>query len=266
MRYDDLKSEIVSILHSADYNFTLKFYDKDGNTTLEPTNVDWIYITNYNILIELPSDTNPDVILWKEDTKDKINLEKIIKRMRKQTILYGSKIQVKLFNNLDRRKLHNIIKNAMDNVKEKTQQAMESKMTNNISKKLYEAVNVIRNTKKSSDVYMSKDVLSKNIISIMENAIKVITSIDSLNNNRVKNLLKSVFLESSFNSIDNIANLFEQKCPDEYKLVQENMDNIVNATKFASSRYIDNKDCDTNKLVEIGFTIVHSNYRGQGLM
>ena len=119
MKYGDLKTNILSILHSEDYNFTLKLYDVDGEITLNPEDASWIYVTNQNIMFELPYDDNSIMCIWKEKNSADEDLSKIIKRIREQCVLNGVSLQVRLYDDLDRRKIYNLIKNAINTKKEK---------------------------------------------------------------------------------------------------------------------------------------------------
>ena len=66
MKYTSLKNDIVNILHSSDFNLSLKFYDEDGNTTLDIDDAVWGYIHNENMMIEFMTEDNPVIYLWKD--------------------------------------------------------------------------------------------------------------------------------------------------------------------------------------------------------
>ena len=114
MKYGELKSGILSILHSDDYNFVLKLYNENGDTTLDGEEANWIYITNENIMFELPTDDNSVLCIWKEKDFNDDRLSKIIKRIREQCILNGVSLEVRLFDDLNRRKIYNLIKNSLN--------------------------------------------------------------------------------------------------------------------------------------------------------
>ena len=133
MKYGELKNNVLSILHSDDYDFTLKLYDGNGNITLDGEKAEWVYVQNKNIMFELPSDDTSIMCIWKEkDTDDNDNISEIIKRIREEAILNGVSLQVRLFDELDRRKIYNLIKNSINIKKEKSD--MNEYMENKLAK------------------------------------------------------------------------------------------------------------------------------------
>ena len=68
MKYTTLKEDIINILHSSDFNLDLKFYDENGNTTINVDDASWGYIHNENMIIEFMTDENPTIVIWKDKT------------------------------------------------------------------------------------------------------------------------------------------------------------------------------------------------------
>ena len=219
MEYTSLNDNILSLLHSADYNFVLKLYDKEGNTTLEAEDIQWIYIENKNIMIELPKDNETSICFWKETKSEDDDIIKLIQRIREIAILNGLNVQIRTYDNLDRRKIYNMIKQAIIKSKGNT---MES-TNKNVSKALYELSNIIANTKRPSDFYINESLSAQNKKSFMDNIITAVTNIDSLNNTPVKKLLSYVMMENSFKRINKIVDSFEQKKPEEYSKIVKNI-------------------------------------------
>ena len=237
MKYTTLKNDITSILHSSDYDFVLKFYDKDGNTTIKPEDAQWIYITNQKIMLELFDDENPVLNMWKEQGEVSRDFEKVIQRIRELSILNGVSVQIRLFNDLNRRRIYNLIKNSMESKKEED---MNESLSNDISKALYELSNTIHNTNRSSDLYISESLIAKNKKSFMEDVVNSILCIESLNNSKIKSLLSKTLLEYSYNNINKIVKVFERKYPTITESLFKNISNIQNVGKFIKQRYLNN--------------------------
>ncbi len=155
MKYTTLKTDIIGILHSSDYNYTLKLYDEEGNTTLDSEETSWLYIEDKNIMIEMPTEESPAVCLWKDNEDVEKDIEKLIQRVRELSILNGVTVQIRTYDDLDRRKIYNIIKNS---IKERKGTKMSESVESTVSKALYELSNKVRTTKRSSDNYVSESM------------------------------------------------------------------------------------------------------------
>lgn len=237
MKYTTLNDDIISILHSSDYDFELKFYDSDGNLTIDTTDIVWLHIDNPNIIINMPSDDNPVLGIWKGDSDFGKNIETMIQRMRELCILNGVSVQIKKFNDLNRRKIYNLIKNTIENNKENE---MNESMINDLSRVLFEVSNNIRNTKKSSDLYISESIYNNNVKSLIENNINSMVSYTKFNNTRIKSLFNKVLIESSLKDVKNIVKVFYNKHNQEFNTLYENMDVIKNINIFNKQRYLNN--------------------------
>ena len=113
MKYSTLQTDIINILHSTDYNLYLKFYDKDGNTIIDSNEAKWIYINNYNIMISLMDDDNPVISFWKGTNSFNDNMKTILQRIRELANLNGVSVEVKVYSNLNQRKIYNLIKDTI---------------------------------------------------------------------------------------------------------------------------------------------------------
>ena len=247
MKYTSLKTDISSIIHSSDNNFIIKFYDKDGNITLDENNAQWLYIEKENIMIEFPTDETSSITIWSSNSTLPQSFEKIIKRIRKLSVLNGVSLNTKLFNSLDRRKIYNIIKQSI--IKKKEDDMNES--FNMLSNILCETCILIRNTKKPSDFYISESMHTKNITTLLESYINVLNGISSLNNKRIKNLFKKIIVETSNDSIKTIIKAFKIKCPTEYKSLCENVNTIKNIGTFIKQRFLNNIETKPYKNVHM---------------
>lgn len=241
MKYGELKSNVLSILHSDDYGFTLKLYDANGNITLDSENANWVYVPNKNIMFELPDDDSSILCIWKEkNSDDNDNISEIIKRIREESVLNGVSLQVRLFDELDRRKIYNLIKNAIKIKQEKND--MNESMENTLEKCLFEVVSKIKSIKKSSDNYISEALMNKNTRKIMDNYISLTESVKSINTKHYHSLMNKVFLESSLKGVTSIVNSFKKQFQDEYNSINENKDMLKNAVTFVKECYLDNRE------------------------
>lgn len=249
MKYGELKSGILSILHSDDYDFVLKLYDANGDTTLNAEQANWIYITNQNIMFELPTDDNSTLCIWKEKDTSENKLSKIIKRIREQSILNGVSLEVRLFDDLNRRKIYNLIKNALNNKQKEENSEMNESKEIILSKCLLETLTKIKSIKKTSDNFISEALMSKNTHAIMENYIKLVSSVHSLNTKHLVPLFKKVFLETSLKGINNIVKSFKKQFPEEFETISNNTDTIKNGVSFVKECYINNREVKNYKNV-----------------
>lgn len=237
MKYTTLKTDIISILHSSDYNFELKMYDEDGNLSIEPEDTQWIYINDENIMLEFATEDNPVNNIWKEQGDISSKLEKIIQRIREISILNGVSVQISLYNELNRRKIYNLIKHSIESRKEED---MNESIIKDVSKVLYELSNTIRVTKRSSDMYISESMYASNKKQFMNDIVDSILCLESLNNSKVKSLINKTLLESSYNEITNIVSVFNHKYPSLFESIVKNQSNITNIGKFIKNRYLNN--------------------------
>jgi len=248
MDYASLKSDILSILHSSDYDFELKLYDSEGNTTLSSEDINWIYIKNENIMVEMPTTENPSLYFWKEKRTENDNVKDLIKRVRELCVLNGVEVEVETYNNLDRRKIYNIIMTSLENSKDR--KMSESKNVD-LSKALYELTSLVNGVKRPSDTYISESLCANNKKELIETTINTISNINSLSSKSISKLLKLSLLENSFNRIKALVKSFEKQKPEEYSKLCENTDNIINAGKFLKNRYLNNIPTNNKNIIKV---------------
>ena len=241
MEYTSLSDDILSILHSSDYEFKLKMYDEEGNTTLDSDNIKWLYIVNKNIMIEMPTTESPIICFWKETGSEDSEMIKVIQRVREISVLNGVTVEIRTYNNLDRRKIYNIIKTSIA----KEGGMMESAQKD-VAKALYNLSNIVTNTKRPSDFYINESMSAQNKKSFMNDIVTSVTNIDSLNKKPITKLLSMTMMETSFKTIKNIVKAFETKQPEEYKALCENVENIESIGSFVKQRYLKNIQVNKN--------------------
>lgn len=246
MKYTSLKNDIVNILHSSDFNLDLKFYDKDGNTTLDIDEATWGYINNENMMIEFMTEENPVVYLWKDKKNVDNKMKNIIQRIRELSILNGVSVQIRVYNNLDQRKIYNLIKSSII-TNTKDNEEMNESITNE-KNPLLEAfksiVLVAKNTKKPSDFYMSEEIQSKNSENIFKEIISEIKNLQNLKNINLNESLNKLMTSSSLSDIQNIINNIPSETLNK---LTESVSDIKNISNFVKQKYLNNIPFNENK-------------------
>jgi len=240
MKYSTLQNDIVNILHSTDYNLYLKLYDKDGNTTINVDDTKWIYINNYNIIISLMDEENPNISIWKGTNSFNENMKKILQRIRELANLNGVSVDVKVYSNLNQRKIYNLIKYTIQQLNKDDDKMNES---HNIDESLYMLINTAHNTKKVADMYLSEDlqnVKSKSILKEMIEEILSLKSCSSLEKNCLNGLYTIKTLSETKDFIHKLNN-------NTIKILSENIDNINNIVKYVKNKYTNNVEINKKK-------------------
>lgn len=240
MKYSTLQNDIVNILHSADYNLYLKFYDKDGNTIIDANEAKWVYINNYNIMISLMDDENPVITIWKGTNSFNDDMKIILQKIRELANLNGISVEVKVYSNLNQRKIYNLIKATIDQLNKDDDKMNES---HNLDESLFILVNTAHNTKKVSDMYLSEDLQNNNSKNILNEMIDEIFSLKSCSNLN-KKCLNGLYTIKSLSETKNLIKSFDEKT---YKTLSENIDNINNIVKYVKNRYTNNVDINKEK-------------------
>lgn len=240
MKYSTLQNDIVNILHSADYNLYLKLYDKDGNTIIDIDEAKWIYINNYNVMISLMDEDNPNISIWKGTNSFNENMKKILQRIRELANLNGVSVEVKVYSNLNQRKIYNLIKYTIQQLNKDDDKMNES---HNIDESLYMLINTAHNTKRVADMYLSEDLQNNNSKKILKEMIEEILSLKSCKSLDKKCLNKLYSIKSLSETKDFIKNLDKNTI----KILSENIENIENITKYVKNKYTNNVDINKKK-------------------
>lgn len=241
MKYTTLKSDIANILHSPDYDLYLKFYDEDGNTTLNPNDAKWCYINNYNIMIEFMDDNNPNIIILKDNENFTEMFKKTLQQIRELAYLNGVSVQIRAYNDLNQRKLFNFIKNNI--IQSKQEEQMNESL---LYETLCNMIQVAKNTKRKSDFYLSEEMkmeISHALLSEMLNEVK---SLSSLKGFKLDETIKDILSAKSFSDIKSIVSEINKNSSLSEKL-NENINNIKNITSFVKNEYLNNVDFKQNK-------------------
>ena len=245
MKYTSLKQDIISILSSTDSGLQLKMYDDEGNTTLQSDNAAWVYIFNKNIIIEMMDEENPILYFWKNrDTLDD-GFKNIIQRIRELSILNGISVQIRVYDNLDQRKIYNLIKSSIETKaqqKEEEEEMVESVNSNN---ELVEAFTKIISSAKSanrpSDFYLSEEMKSQNTSNLLNEMFGEISNLKPLKSSsqQLSELFNRLMTATTRAEVDAI--LSETPSTLINKL-SESVNYINNVSSFIRQKYENNID------------------------
>lgn len=239
MKFSQLNNDILNILQSSDYNLYLKLYNEDGNTVMDGDEICWCYINDNNIMIKFPTDGDKNIIIIKNSTDFDDKMKRIIKRIRRISILNGVSILVKVYNELDRRKLYNFIKSDMKKNKEsnKMQESLDKGL---VTKTFYKMLKTAKQTKRSEDYYISESLKAQKDLYLLKEMIKEVQLLESLKGVELSSFYKSIISCNSLKEIKNVIN--KTSCLDK---IYENIENINNIISFVRNRYV-NMGNDTN--------------------
>lgn len=243
MKYTSLKNDIVNILHSSDYDLYLKFYDEDGRNTLDTEKSEWCYISNYNIMIKFMNDENSVIQIWKDKNTLDENMKHIIQRIRELSGLNGVQVQIRIYDDLNQRKIYNLIKN--DILKQRESEDMDESVNNDdkvLIETLYNIVNIAKDTKRPSDFYISEVMQLENTRKIFSEIIKEISYLNAFKNTSISETLKPLM---SLKTLDEVKEF--SKSIKNSEIIKENANNIKNIASFVKKEYLNNGDFIVSK-------------------
>lgn len=243
MKYTSLKNDIVNILHSSDYDLYLKFYNEDGRNTLDTEKSEWCYISNYNIIIKFMNDENSVIQIWKDKNTLDENMKHIIQRIRELSGLNGVQVQIRIYDNLNQRKIYNLIKN--DILKQRESEDMDESVNNDdkvLIETLYNIVNTAKDTKRPSDFYISEAMQLENTRKIFSEIIKEISYLNAFKNTSISETLKPLM---SLKTLDEVKEF--SKSIKNSEIIKENANNIKNIASFVKKEYLNNGDFIVSK-------------------
>jgi hypothetical protein len=243
MKYTSLKNDVINILHSADSNLDLKFYDENGNITINVDDAIWGYIHDENIIIEFMTDNNPVITLWKNKDNTSDNIKDIIQRIRELAILNGVSVQIRVYNNLDQRKIYNLIKSSI--IANKEDKKMNESVNNDaLINTLKNIIQTAKNTKKPSDFYMSEEIKNKNYENILKEMFTEIKNLKKLSKVDLTEQFNSLLTVSNYSDLASIINNFSSNT---LSVLNESINDISNICKFVKKEYLNNVPFETKK-------------------
>ena len=196
-------------------------------------------------MIEFMDDDNPILCFWKGRDNFDDKFKHIVQRIRELAILNGVSVQIRVYDNLDQRKIYNLILSTIEQKSKKEEE--EEKMTESVisNNKLVEAfTNIIstsKNTKKPSDFYLSEEMKSQNTSSILNEMFTEISSLPSLKSSskQLSELFNRLMTATTRDEVNAILAETPQNIVEK---LSESVNDIANVSTFIRQKYENNID------------------------
>ena len=103
--FEQLKSDILGVLRCKDNFMTTKIYNADGNITVKPEEIAWVYVPNREMIFTMPTEENQKLVVGKNDLDFDDALKHALQQMRKICNLNGVPLVVRKYSAIDKRKV-----------------------------------------------------------------------------------------------------------------------------------------------------------------
>lgn len=253
MKYTSLQQDIVNILSSSDNDLQLKLYDKDGNTTINGEDASWAYIFNKNIMIEFMDDENPVLCFWKGRDNFDDKFKGIIQRIRELAILNGVSVQIRVYDNLDQRKIYNLIKSSIETkakAAQEEEEMVESVNYDNLVEAFTKIISSAKAANKPSDFYLSEEMKSQNTSAILNEMFGEISSLKPLQSSskQLSELFNRLMTATTRDEVNSILNSVPENLKNK---LSESINDINNVSTYVRQRYENNIDLGSKTNNEI---------------
>lgn len=253
MKYTSLQQDIVNILSSSDNDLQLKLYDKDGNTTINGEDASWAYIFNKNIMIEFMDDENPVLCFWKGRDNFDDKFKGIIQRIRELAILNGVSVQIRVYDNLDQRKIYNLIKSSIETkakAAQEEEEMVESVNYDNLVEAFTKIISSAKAANKPSDFYLSEEMKSQNTSAILNEMFGEISSLKPLQSSskQLSELFNRLMTATTRDEVNSILNNVPENLKNK---LSESINDINNVSTYVRQRYENNIDLGSKTNNEI---------------
>ena len=169
-------------------------------------------------------------------------MKTILQRIRELANLNGVSVEVKVYSNLNQRKIYNLIKDTITKLnKNKDDDKMNE--SHGIDESLCILINTAHNTKRVADMYLSEDLQNKKTQNILKEMIDEICSLKSCKSLDKKCFDKLFTIKTLSETKDFVSSLDKKTI----KILSENIDNINNIVKYVKNRYTNNLDINQKK-------------------
>ncbi|MBP5694070.1 MAG: hypothetical protein J6X03_01240, partial [Bacilli bacterium] len=245
MKYTSLQQDIVNILSSSDNELQLKLYDNEGNTTINSEDAAWAYIFNKNIMIEFMDDDNPVLCFWKGRDNFDDKFKNITQRIRELAILNGVSVQIRVYDNLDQRKIYNLIKSSIETKAKAAEEEEEMTESYNPSNDLTEAftklISSAKLANKASDFYLSEEMKSQNTSAILNEMFGELLLLKPLKSSsqQLSELFNRLMTATSRAEVDKILSETPSNIINK---LSESVNDINGVSSFIRQRYENNVD------------------------
>ena len=253
MKYTSLQQDIVNILSSSDNDLQLKLYDKDGNTTINGEDASWAYIFNKNIMIEFMDDENPILCFWKGRDNFDDKFKGIIQRIRELAILNGVSVQIRVYDNLDQRKIYNLIKSSIETkakAAQEEEEMVESVNYDNLVEAFTKIISSAKAANKPSDFYLSEEMKSQNTSAILNEMFGEISSLKPLQSSskQLSELFNRLMTATTRDEVNSILNSVPENLKNK---LSESFNDINNVSTYVRQKYENNIDLGSKTNNEI---------------
>ena len=253
MKYTSLQQDIVNILSSSDNDLQLKLYDKDGNTTINGEDASWAYIFNKNIMIEFMDDENPILCFWKGRDNFDDKFKGIIQRIRELAILNGVSVQIRVYDNLDQRKIYNLIKSSIETkakAAQEEEEMVESVNYDNLVEAFTKIISSAKAANKPSDFYLSEEMKTQNTSAILNEMFGEISSLKPLQSSskQLSELFNRLMTATTRDEVNSILNNVPENLKNK---LSESINDINNVSTYVRQRYENNIDLGSKTNNEI---------------
>ena len=164
----------------------------------------------------------------------------ILQRIRELANLNGVSVDIKVYSNLNQRKIYNLIKYAIQQTNKDDDKMNEN---HNIDESLYMLINTAHNTKRVADMYLSEDLQNSKSKSILNEMIDEILSLKSCKS-LDKKCLNKLYTIKSLSETKEFVKSLDKKTS---KILSENISNINNITKYVKNKYTNNVEINKKK-------------------
>ena len=253
MKYTSLQQDIVNILSSSDNDLQLKLYDKDGNTTINGEDASWAYIFNKNIMIEFMDDENPILCFWKGRDNFDDKFKGIIQRIRELAILNGVSVQIRVYDNLDQRKIYNLIKSSIETkakAAQEEEEMVESVNYDNLVEVFTKIISSAKAANKPSDFYLSEEMKTQNTSAILNEMFGEISSLKPLQSSskQLSELFNRLMTATTRDEVNSILNSVPENLKNK---LSESFNDINNVSTYVRQKYENNIDLGSKTNNEI---------------
>lgn len=214
--FEQLKSDILGVLRCKDNFMTTKIYNADGNITVKPEEIAWIYVPNREMIFTMPTEENQKLIVGKNDLDFDNVLNRALQQMRKICNLNGIPLVVRKYSAIDKRKVFNIVKqNVFESIAAKIAGEMQSLQTY-----------------KTSNSYLPIEAQVSRSKCLVETACNTLKMLKTPNAAKLHEIISGIFESANNNYAEQLKALPNPN----KKLITENVKNIETVFSYVKNQ------------------------------
>lgn len=214
--FEQLKSDILGVLRCKDNFMTTKIYNADGNITVKPEEIAWVYVPNREMIFTMPTEENQKLVVGKNDLDFDDALKHALQQMRKICNLNGVPLVVRKYSAIDKRKVFNIVKqNVFESVAATIATEMQSLQT-------YKTINS----------YLPLEAQISRSKCLVETACDTLAKLSVKHADKLHEIIVGLFESANKNYAEQIKALPNPN----KKLMSENLNNIKNVFAYVKNQ------------------------------